>query len=110
MGGIIGDSDDEMRYMYIDGKVDEWIDELKVLAMIGEKQPQVAYSALVKSLQSKWNFVQRVIQGGQMSYHRLEEFLADVLLPAFFWNRGYKGIDRSRSVFSSVSFGWSWSI
>ena len=98
LGGIIGDSDDEMRY--IDGKVDEWINELKVLAMIGEKQPQVAYSALVKSLQSKWNFVQRVIQGGQMSYHRLEKFLADVLLPAFF---GTEVTNEERDLFSLPS-------
>ena len=81
LGGMIGDSNDEIRF--IDSKVDDWICELNVLALIGEKQPQVAYSALVKSLQSKWNFVQRVVPGGQSCYSKLEKCLADVILPVF---------------------------
>ena len=45
LGGIIGDSDDEMRY--IDGKVDEWINELKVLVRSNHKlhiQPWLNHS------------------------------------------------------------------
>ncbi len=80
--GVMGDDDDEE--VFIEEKVEEWISELKVLVMIGEQQPQVAYSALVKSLQSKWNFVQRVVHGGRSSYHKLEELLAGVELPSLF--------------------------
>ena len=82
LGGLIGDRDDEIRF--VDEKVEEWMSELKVFSMIGGKQPQVAYSALVKSLQCKWNFVQRVTQAGSSSYRGLEKLLTEDMLPKRF--------------------------
>ena len=58
LGGVIGD--EESKSKFVDYMVEKWLLKLESITLIATQQPQVAYSALVRSLQSEWSFVYRV--------------------------------------------------
>ena len=92
LGGVIGC--DEGKLKFVDDQVLNWISELNCLTMIASLQPQAAFAAYTKSLQSKWNFVQRVTSDCQSRFAGLEEVIWRKFLPALILN-DVSEIDRS---------------
>ena len=62
----------------------EWSTLVESLVTVAETQPQVAYSAFVRSVQSKWIFLQRVSQHCESLFAPLEEIISQKLLPTIF--------------------------
>ena len=82
LGGVIGD--EAGRLSYVRELVNVWKSNLESLATIAETEPQVAFSALTKSMQFQWNYVQRVVPGCQSLFDELESVIAEKFLPAIF--------------------------
>ena len=80
LGGVIGS--DEGREQFIKGKVAAWVESAKQLAVLAPRQPQNTYTAITKSLQCEWGFVQRVVPECGTQFDELESSLATHLLPA----------------------------
>ena len=59
LGGFVG-SDDE-RHAFVTKKVQQWCNFVQKFAEIAVTQPQAAYAALSKSLQSEWTFLLRAV-------------------------------------------------
>ena len=82
LGGFIGDTAGQA--IIVQDKGCHWIADVKCLSKIAEKQPQGAFAALVKSLQCKWQFVQRVIPNYGNYFAPLDDVLTSTFLPAVF--------------------------
>ena len=63
LGGVIGDNDGQKEFLR--SRVKEWSHILNQLSEIAIEQPQAAYAALTKSIQNKWQFVQRLVPNCQ---------------------------------------------
>jgi len=73
------------------------------LSKIAEKQPQVAFAALTKSLQCEWQFLQCVVPGCGNLFAPLDVVLTSTFLPAVF---GCEVTPREYLLFSlPVQFG-----
>ena len=57
---------------------------MQCLSKVAEKQPQAAFAALTKSLQCKWQFLQRVVPNCGNYFTPLDDVLASTFLPAVF--------------------------
>ena len=84
LGGVVGCSDG--RRKFVDDQIKNWIADLNCLTMIASSQPQAAFAAFTKSLQSKWSFVQRVTPDCQSWFTGLEEVIWKKFLPTLFLN------------------------
>jgi hypothetical protein len=82
LGGYIGDADE--RDKWIEEKVAEWEKTIMGLAKIGQRYPQTAYSAMMRSLQQEWQFIQRAVKGMDELFHPIETAIHEHLLPALF--------------------------
>ena len=82
LGGVIGDV--ACRVNYIRELVKAWKSNLESLSVFAETEPQAAYSALTKSMQFQWNYVQRVVTGCQTLFDELELVIFEKFLPAIF--------------------------
>ena len=68
LGGFLGEP--AGRDAFVQDKVNQWIVNVQSLSKMAEKQPQAAFSALTKSLQCEWQFLQRVIPDyGSFLFH-----------------------------------------
>ena len=59
LGGYAGDH--ESTEEYVQQRVQKWVHYVEKLTNAAESQPQAAYTALTKSLQFEWTYLQRVI-------------------------------------------------
>ena len=81
LGGFLGSHSE--RDEYVMSKVHKWVGHGNALAGAAVTQPQLAYAALSRSLQHKWNFLMCVVlQCGQL-FQELEISLF-CFLPAMF--------------------------
>ena len=63
-------------------KVEKWVELISRLAAIATHHPQAAYTALVRSVQCEWQYVQRTIAGCGPRFAPIEQALSERLLPA----------------------------
>jgi hypothetical protein len=82
LGGYIGDI--EAKQIHVQEKIANWCEQLSTLATIAANQPQVAYSAFVKSIQHEWQFFHRVVPDIESAFEPLEVLIKTKLLPAIF--------------------------
>ena len=82
LGGFIGD--DLSRKDSVKEVVDGWVSELDRLTTIAEVQPQAAFAAFTKSLQFKWNYLQRLVPDCDALYKELEFNISNKFLPSVF--------------------------
>ena len=80
LGGHVGDAAGKRRYVC--EKVEKWVSLIGQLAMIAKAHPQAVYTALVKSVQCEWQFLQRTVEGCGHWFEPIEEALSARLLPA----------------------------
>ena len=67
---------------YIKGRVQEWINDVKLLADIAQAKPQCAYSAMVFAIQHRWKFIQRTVPNISSYLKDLEYEIHHTLLTA----------------------------
>ena len=82
LGGFVGDK--AKRDLFVTEKVQTWCKSIEKLVSISHTQPQAAYHALVKSIQSEWIFLQRVTPDCSVLFAGIERMLADGFLPSLF--------------------------
>ena len=82
LGGFVG-SDDE-RCTFVTKKVQQWCNFVQKFADIAVTQPQAAYAALSKSLQSEWTFLLRAVPRCEFLFQDLEHCLESSFLPSLF--------------------------
>ena len=46
---------------WIKGKVERWVQDVRVMAGVAAKYPQAVYIGFVKCKQAEWQYVQRVV-------------------------------------------------
>ena len=80
LGAVIGK--ERYKSEYLSKKIDDWIDQLRVLCEIAKMEPQSAYCAFVSSFKHKMSFYMRTIPniGDQMK--RLDEVVTAEFIPA----------------------------
>ena len=85
LGGYIGNKEEEDGYLH--GKVHDWQEATQKLAEVAKIYPQAAYSAMQRSLQQEWLFVQRVTDSEGPTnniYHPIEKALEADFIPNLF--------------------------
>jgi hypothetical protein len=82
VGGFIG-SDDAKRE-WLEPQIQKWVAGIETLSRVAKRYPQTAYAGLVKSLQTEWTYLQRVVPGIEGVLAPLEEAIQKFFLPALF--------------------------
>ena len=101
LGGVIGDKSG--RDSFVLSKVLQWTQYVEILSSIAVDQPQVAYIALVKSLQSEWIFLQRVTPNYSDLFGDIESALFTLFIPSLI---GHECSSHERLLYSlSISMG-----
>ena len=59
LGGFIGDHDSTKAF--VQKKIMELTNSVVKMSKVAESQPQAAFSALAKSLQFEWSYLQRIL-------------------------------------------------
>jgi hypothetical protein len=82
LGGFIGER--EAQDIWIREKVANWAVAVEELASVAVNYPQTAYTALQRSLQQEWQFVQRVAKDVGEAFTDVEKAISQSFLPAVF--------------------------
>ena len=85
LGGYIGNQEEEDAYLQ--NKVQDWREATLKLAEVAKLYPQAAYSAMQRSLQQEWLFIQRVTDSiGPINsiYQPIESALDQKFIPSLF--------------------------
>jgi hypothetical protein len=80
LGGFVGSGESEAAW--VDPQVHHWKEGVHRLAAAARRYPQTAYAGLSQSLQSEWQFLQRVTPDIAPAFAPLEAAIATVFLPA----------------------------
>ena len=82
VGGFLGPT--SKRTAWLTPKIQGWVDGVRALAMVAHRHPQSAYVGLVRSLQSEWQYLQRVTADCADAFAPIEEAIAEDFIPAMF--------------------------
>ena len=82
IGGFIGT--DASRDEWLRPQIETWTEGVKTLAKVATRYPQTAYAGLVKSLQTEWTYLQRVVPDIATHFNPIEDAIATDFLPALF--------------------------
>ena len=80
LGAPIGSLD--FRKHFVDQKVQEWCNEVRVLSSIAHSKPQAAYAAFTHGMISKWTFLLRTVPDIQQNLQPLENMIRSTFIPA----------------------------
>ena len=80
VGGFIGT--EAAKAEWLDKKIQDWVYGVERLARAAVRFPQTAYAGLAKSLQSEWQYLQRVIPDAGPAFAPVEQALREKFLPA----------------------------
>ena len=95
LGGFIGPREEQIAF--VKSLVTKWISLIDHLTQVAKEQPQAAYSALTRSIQNKWQFIQRLVFDCESCFDLLELRIATSFLPTIF---GCEISSDERNVFS----------
>jgi hypothetical protein len=79
LGGHLGDATGKRRY--VRDKVEKWVRLINQLAAVAIHHPQAAYTALTRSVQCEWQYLQRTVAGCGLWFAPIEEALTERFLP-----------------------------
>ena len=91
-GAVVGSL--EFKNEYVAEKVDEWIEQLKVLERIAKVEPHIAYCAYVFGLQHRYTFLLRTIPDITGHIERLDEAIDKYLLRHVVNNHNFTEMER----------------
>ena len=66
---------------FVNGKVQQWVEEIKHLSLIAQTQPHAAFSAFVHGLSSKWTYLSRTIPNIEELVQPLEDAIRYHFIP-----------------------------
>ena len=72
----------ESEAAWVDPQVQQWVEGVYRLAAAARRYPQTAFAGLSQSLQSEWQYLQRVTPDLAPAFAPLEAAIATVFLPA----------------------------
>jgi hypothetical protein len=75
---------EEAKREWVDGEVQKWAEGVRLLAKVASRFPQTAYAGLVKSLQTEWTYLQRVVPDINAAFAPIEKAVVDDFLPLLF--------------------------
>ena len=96
LGSYIGSEAGQVQY--VNGQVNEWIDDVNALAKIAKSEPQLAYAAYVYGMSKRWAFLCRTTPNVSKQMRRLEHHISLTLLPVIIGKDHIT--DQSRLIFS----------
>ena len=82
VGGFIGTTDAKLAWLK--PKIEAWVYGVQELASVAKHFPQTAHAGLTMSLQSEWQYLQRVCKGIGQEFGPVEEAIRQDFLPALF--------------------------
>ena len=82
LGDFIGDHDSTKAF--IQKKIVELTNSVVKLSKLAESQPQAAFSALAKSLQFEWSYLQRILPNFDDEYVPIQDAVNQMFWPAVF--------------------------
>jgi hypothetical protein len=88
LGSYIGSQAD--RGLWVQEKVSFWTSAVTDLAFAALSHPQTAFVGLQKSLQHKWQFIQRVIDDIGDCFFNIKEAITNIFLPALLYGESLK--------------------
>ena len=80
LGAGIGSSKCKRRY--VQDKIDELVNEIKVLSMIAKTEPQVAYSCFITAFRHKPSYIMKTIPDISDQLNQLDEVITFEFIPA----------------------------
>ena len=78
LGSFLGS--DEERQEWLRPQIQTWVEGIQKLATVAHRYPQTAYAGLVRSLQSEWMYLQRVVPDCGMALATIEEAITSTFL------------------------------
>ena len=97
LGGFIGSPETQQEWLR--PQILQWVKGIELLAMAAKRYPQTAYAGLVKSLQTEWTYLQRVVPEIGEMMKPIEEAITNTFLPALLQEQG-PTIEAMRQVLS----------
>ena len=82
LGGFTGPHEEQLDF--VKTSVVKWISTLDSLIAVAKDQPELVYTAVTRSFQNKWLYLQRVIPDCSSCLDDLEQKVATELLPTLF--------------------------
>ena len=79
LGAVIGSS--KYKREYVQNKIDEIINEIKVLSMIAKTEPQAAYSCFITAFKHKPSYIMRTIPDISDQLNQIDEVITSELIP-----------------------------
>ena len=93
-------SEPESETLWMNDKVEGWMESVEVFAGLAHRHQKKAYSGLQKSLQQDWDFIQiSTLDIGEV-LHPVKEDLQNYLLPALFQGATAKSLTKGASCLS----------
>ena len=80
LGAVTGSS--KYKCGYVQNKIDEPINEIKVLSMIAKAEPQAAYSCFTTVFKHKSSYIMRTISDISDQLNQLDEVITSEFIPA----------------------------
>ena len=80
LGAVIGSS--KYKREYVQNKIDELINEIKVLSMIAKTEPQASYSCFKTTFKHKPSYIMRTIPDISDQLNQLDEIISSKFIPA----------------------------
>ena len=82
LGSFIGDHPGMNNY--VEDCVREWLCMIEKLIIVAKTQPQLAYSAFMRSIQCQWTYLQRVTPHSGSFFEPIDCIVTEQLLPTIF--------------------------
>ena len=79
LGGFVGDEKDKKEW--VQTKVEFWVKSIHRISDLAKKDPHCAFTAVSKSLQNEWKYIQRVVEGIEDSFFSLRSAIRLHFLP-----------------------------
>ena len=79
---------------YVQGKVTQWVEEVKHLATIAVSHPQATYAAFTHGLSNKWTHLTRTTPNIANALQPLEDSIRNLPLPAITGKKSISSVDR----------------
>ena len=70
------------REAWLQPMIAQWTEGVERLATVAKRYPQTAFAGLARSLQSEWQYIQRVAPYTGHFFEPVEAVLRDTFLPA----------------------------
>ena len=80
LGAVTGSS--KYKREYVQNKIDELINEIKVLPMIAKPEPQAAYYCFITAFKQKPSYIMRTIPDISDKLNQLDELIISEFIPA----------------------------